>query len=666
MKGVVDQALYGYREGHRLIASSTPITAHPNRVLRSLTDMAFDGDASSYLTCFPLPDLGRYALVKSWPAIEVSRPGAVWSHVLLVDFVDLGAFEHLAGLATLFARPQTGDEGHLQISSYGEAKAIPARSGKSLGVGERIDAEVRRQVLWAVYGESEVDGVVQVPESEQAEELLFAVWAQQWPRLRRSFAFRTRYRATETSGTFDLQLVERLHRNQRGAVELEGAHWLEMLVRDLAEPDPALREFLRRFGAESDRGKADLPSLARLWLDLEQRADFRDVSSEVCKDFRKRQSMQQLKSALFGPADQERAIGPKEEPERLKGILAARPATALDLDDLEFRLRVDRLWQSERHQAVDLLRDISTWKPPNKQAVTMLLESAVANVAATDVPVLASSDEGLAIALVTKRPELLKSPAVWRTEAAFVGELLELAHTLDAANRLEILLVLLRNNSAAANDVLAQEPELWWDAIGWGAHAIEEGRSWSRTVSALQRALESVGPGGVGSAPGDLSEGGRVLLAVVASPLLGLWRQVRADQWAAVASAVVKIEDPHIRHRAMLVLLAATGLPTNGAARTRLWLAAFGPLHEALGRDEVDEDDLSILNDVLPKPNEDWQERLRKGLMKEMKKDRWDPQDIRHALDSVPAHREEMLKGLESKKKSRKSWAREIVDFFSP
>jgi hypothetical protein len=51
-------------------------------------------------------------------------------------------------------------------------------------------------------------------------------------------------------------------------------------------------------------------------------------------------------------------------------------------------------------------------------------------------------------------------------------------------------------------------------------------------------------------------------------------------------------------------------------------------------------------------------------LSKEIKKDRWDPRDIRRAVDAVPPYRNEILRSLESKK-AKKSWVREIVDFFS-
>ncbi len=118
-----------------------------------------------------------------------------------------------------------------------------------------------------------------------------------------------------------------------------------------------------------------------------------------------------------------------------------------------------------------------------------------------------------------------------------------------------------------------------------------------------------------------------------------------------------------MRNRGLVILLAASGLATSPSIRSELWQGVFGPLHKAIEANDVDQADLASLNEILPKPNESWQERLRKGLVKEIKKDRWAPQQVKQAVDAAPAHRQEMLEDLETKKKSRKKWLRDIFDF---
>ncbi|MGH8667450.1 MAG: hypothetical protein ACREUX_24610, partial [Burkholderiales bacterium] len=56
-----------------------------------LSDIASSGlriASDGYLTGYPLPDSGYYALARTWSATEIKRPGAVWTHTLLIEFAD--------------------------------------------------------------------------------------------------------------------------------------------------------------------------------------------------------------------------------------------------------------------------------------------------------------------------------------------------------------------------------------------------------------------------------------------------------------------------------------------------------------------------------------------------------------------------------------------------
>lgn len=106
----VHQALWGYSNGHHLLAASVTLSTSSRKMLETLTDLsgpdapnAFDG----YLTgCF-LPSDGYYALSKTWFAPEMERPGCVWTHTLLLG---TGEAAHWNGLDldSLFCRPRQG------------------------------------------------------------------------------------------------------------------------------------------------------------------------------------------------------------------------------------------------------------------------------------------------------------------------------------------------------------------------------------------------------------------------------------------------------------------------------------------------------------------------------------------------------------------------------
>src|ERR1700678_3833458 len=82
----IDQCLYGYRNGHELLASSTALSPELRNKLLVLSDLAGSqmvAGFETYLTGTAV-SAGVYAFVRTWYAPEVARPGAVWSHVLLL------------------------------------------------------------------------------------------------------------------------------------------------------------------------------------------------------------------------------------------------------------------------------------------------------------------------------------------------------------------------------------------------------------------------------------------------------------------------------------------------------------------------------------------------------------------------------------------------------
>ena len=124
---------------------------------------------------------------------------SVWSHVLLIDHVDLAAVDRLSWLLGLFRRPGP--------SAHHDRYETPLIGGSQPAEPRPLHGPVHLATLaGAVYGRTE-DAVVQLERSSDLEAALMALWEQQWPRLRRSFSFRTRHRATGSKSVrFDLQV----------------------------------------------------------------------------------------------------------------------------------------------------------------------------------------------------------------------------------------------------------------------------------------------------------------------------------------------------------------------------------------------------------------------------------------------------------------------------
>ena len=183
-----------------------------------------------YWTGIPLPGAKVYALMRTWPAPEMPRPGCVWTHVVLIALADMARFPDLAVLGALFTRPSTsaGFTAYASPLAIDPTGAAPSRISLSHRSGLRV--------LRALYA-PRASGIL-VDDGESIDTAIFAVWSQQWPRLRRAFSFRTAGPAIDPSSAvrFDLRVVrEPLSSTALTQVEVSSlpADWERAAIDDL-------------------------------------------------------------------------------------------------------------------------------------------------------------------------------------------------------------------------------------------------------------------------------------------------------------------------------------------------------------------------------------------------------------------------------------------------
>lgn len=102
----VEQLLFGYENGHRLIESSLKKNLVQQKDVEILSDASGSGKFKEYISCFPLVDDEYYVFSKTWYADEMERPGCVWTHMLLIRFEDLEFLSGRIDLQLLFSRPK--------------------------------------------------------------------------------------------------------------------------------------------------------------------------------------------------------------------------------------------------------------------------------------------------------------------------------------------------------------------------------------------------------------------------------------------------------------------------------------------------------------------------------------------------------------------------------
>jgi hypothetical protein len=135
--------------------------------------------------------------------------------------------------------------------------------------------DLARRILFALYYNPMKPTVSAASDVPTRDELVLAIWGQQWPRLRRAFRFCTLSFADRSSGNavFDLQFLPALGRVRsaqfKGAIDADrqdfvAPEWLDAAVADLREgADGSLRRFLRAAGSDVG-GRESFAPLATL------------------------------------------------------------------------------------------------------------------------------------------------------------------------------------------------------------------------------------------------------------------------------------------------------------------------------------------------------------------------------------------------------------------
>lgn len=270
------QTLHGYVDGHRLLSHSTLPKPRDLKTMLIMSDASGPGATipnDGYLTGYPLAQSGFYALAKTWAATEVSRPGCVWTHTLLLRFEDLALLPEMSSLNRYFRRPPAETP-----SANGYGQPINAQFEAKGSIDSLVDHKFIRRIVGGLYGHPK-DKIIATG-NDYAVEAVMLVWAQQWPRLRRSFRFCTLSYGDRSSkqASFDLQLLPVDQPSVRSRftdvvnadrLVLPEETWLETALHDLFDrTDSSLRLFMRQIGAELENGREAFAPLCRLQVSI--------------------------------------------------------------------------------------------------------------------------------------------------------------------------------------------------------------------------------------------------------------------------------------------------------------------------------------------------------------------------------------------------------------
>jgi hypothetical protein len=187
---------------------------------------------------------------------------------LLVDFADLATLTDPACLLTLFSKP---------VGPNFNRYSMEVRFAQQSLHSDRLiqGCDFLKEAVLRLYQNPQSSVMLPRRPDLDIEAITMSIWAQQWPRLRRSFRFCTfsiTDRATQIA-PFDLQITREKARSARSGPLDQGVDaaanrssvWLEDAITDLVNPNvKGLRTFLRQVGGDIELGREAFPVLVEL------------------------------------------------------------------------------------------------------------------------------------------------------------------------------------------------------------------------------------------------------------------------------------------------------------------------------------------------------------------------------------------------------------------
>lgn len=431
---IIHQALHGYADGHRLLESSYKFSNIEARTAQILSDMSgprmIDG-FETYLTGYSLPQSKIYAFARTWYAPEMSRPGCVWTHTLLIEASYLAMIQDFAILLDLFIRPVKGEP----FNSYKEALRIPIKSSyESFIEPSTHQRNIARSTLFALYNTPKKIVFLIADNTKEYESLTIEIWSQQWPNLRRSFRFCTGSLSNRTVNgeSFDFQIAPRkqlLHLrrespnaefvNEKTNSFSEDAKWVNYAISDLTgEKDSSIRRFLWEYGSESDKGRLFYTKLIDLYIYIEDvkfgEKTLHDLIEFVGRSFPKPNELNKLKCSIFrNNLQSQNSFFPiVKESEVLNELVTTNYYSAFDAKELHVRERAKELLNNEPFRTKNLILKL------DEKDITPLAEEFLLGISQSiepkDVIEISRSHPDLLFFFLKHNPNLAISPLIWR------------------------------------------------------------------------------------------------------------------------------------------------------------------------------------------------------------------------------------------------------------
>jgi GTPase-associated protein 1, N-terminal domain type 1 len=473
----IDHALFGYSEGHRQLASTVRLPSEDMYHLGAASDLASDvslDPAKSYLTGLPLAESRRYALIRTWAAPEMSRPGCVWSHVLLLDDGILSTQADMLIFFSLFRNPREVDR-----SFYSEPLLLSAE-GASATPSLAPRADLISDIIGSYYSNKSTR-LNAAAGADAIEAAIAAVWSQQWPRLRAGFSFRTAQLGSHPrrSTRYDVQVAF-----SEISDAIVGSDWVDAATDDAsAGKVTPLRRFLWRYGRDVKNPRNRFRLLVETYLaSIEARNLSMTAATKVFDEFAEEDEGSILKNDILGIHTTTLSICPPVSFFDMLRLLDRQASDdAVDID--EVGRRFEKLSSAE---IVDVLNFVLAEGSRLYRLRAPIFKWTVRY--ANDEVMNAEMSSDLRSRILMQRADLITPHAVSNLQSV---DLVRLFASCEATEAKRIILdaAVRRDPGETAPELLNQVPALVAGSAIAAARAGELHTAWHRPIAAFRNKL---------------------------------------------------------------------------------------------------------------------------------------------------------------------------------
>ncbi len=427
----IHQAIHGYRDGHRLLGSSIPLSAEASRTMLVLSDMSgpsMQPGFDEYLTAYPLSGTDLFVLARTWYAPEMQRPGCVWTHSLLIPRAQVAHLSPASLLAKL-RRPQLeGVEIAASTPVVVDEPAFSASMGDGFG-----NRGLAAAMIGAILGQPR-PVIVVADTAAQFEGVCLRLWEELWPAERARFSFCTGalMPRSNAGALLDLQAVPRavppsqFRKSASAAFVLDlrapskPEAWVGLVLDGAVRGDATFRAWLEA-AAGADAGRGVVPSLAPIFGEWHaQGASARSALASV------------LSAKDLDPGSRSRLVGMAFDRANTEGGASSRRELLQDIcghrdNDLApiatmLEAQTRQLFEESRTEGVALV--LSFLGGELTKDGERVLRAAVLLLVPNDVETFGDAQVPFLSTIVAANPALASSPVLWSRVGSRSAEVL--------------------------------------------------------------------------------------------------------------------------------------------------------------------------------------------------------------------------------------------------